>query len=160
MRRLDNLQKLLALRHARLQRAQGALARQHSECEAAQAKVNAAATRVLEHRDWQQERERVLLGELFACKATVNAIERVRTAFAVLDEQQADLERTAREADRTMRTAFEVKQALAADRDRRRREQDKMSSLAAHALPAARRRTELYAEVEQEESLQRNSGHP
>lgn len=160
MKQPDNLQKLLALRQARLQRAQGALARQHGECEAAREQVSAATARVLEHRDWQQERERVLLGELLASKVTVKAIERVRATFAVLDEQKEDLERAARQADQTMRAALELKQTLAADRDRRQREQDKMSSLAAYALPAARRRTELYAEVEQEERLRGNSGRP
>lgn len=160
MKRRDNLQKLLALRHARLRRAQGALARQHGECESARERVSAATARVLEHQDWQQERERVLLGELLASKVTVNAIERVRATFAVLDEQHDDLERAAQRANQTMRAALELKQTLAADRDRRQREQDKMSSLAAHAAPAARRRRELYVEVEQEERLQRNSGRP
>jgi len=160
LKRPGDLQKLLVLRRARLQRAQGALARQNCECEAAREKVFAATARVLEHRDWQQERERVLLGELLASKATVNAIERVRATFAVLDEQQADLERDARQADQTMRAALELKQVFTTDRDRRRREQDKMSSLAAQALPAARRRRELYAEVEQEERLQGNSNRP
>lgn len=160
MKRHDNLQKLLALRHARLQRAQGALARQHGECESARERVSAATARVLEHRDRQQERERVLLGELLASKVTVNAIERVRATFAVLDEQRDDLERAARQANQAMRAAQELKQTLAADRDHRQREQDKMSSLAAHAAPAAHRRRELYAEIEQEERLQRNSGRP
>ena len=157
MKQADNLQKLLALRHARLRRAQGALARQHGECEAARERLSAATARVLEHRNWQKERERVLLGELLEGKATVNAIERVRATFAVLDEQQDDLERAARQANQAMRAALELKQTLAIDRDRRQREQDKMSSLATLASPAARRRRELYAEVEQEERLQRNS---
>jgi hypothetical protein len=143
-----------------LQRAQGALARQHGECEAAREKVSAATARVLEHRDWQQDRERVLLGELIACQATVNAIERVRATLTAFDEQQDDLERAARQADQTMRAALDLKQTLAADRDRRRREQDKILSLAAHSLPAERRRRELYAEVEQEERLQGNSSRP
>jgi len=155
-----DLQKLLALRTARLQRAQGALARQHGECEAAREKVSAATTRVLEHRDYQQERERELLGELLASRATVNAIERVRASLTVLDEQQDNLERTAQQADQTMRAALDLKQTLAADRDHRRREQDKIVSLAAQSLPAARRRSELYAEVEQEERLQGKSSRP
>lgn len=159
MKRPDTLQKLLLLRRARLQRAQGALARQHGECEAAREKVSLATAQVVEHRDWQQERERVLLGELVGCKATVNAIERVRATFAVLDEQQDNFERAARQADQTMQAALDLKQTLAVDRDRRRREQDKIVSLAAHSLPAVRRRTELLAEVEQEERLRGNSNH-
>ena len=155
-----DLQKLLALRHARLQRAQGALARQHGECESAREKVSAATARVLEHRDYQQEREGALLGELLASKATVNAIERVRASLAVLDEQQDNLERSAQQADQTMRAALDLKQTLAADRDRRQREQDKILSLAAQSLPAARRRNELFAEVEQEEHLQGNPNRP
>lgn len=151
-----DLQKLLALRNARLQRALGALARQHGECEAAREKVSAAATRVVEHRDYQQERERVLLGELLVCNVTVNAIERVRATLTVLDEQQDNLERAARQADQTMRAALDLKQTLAAARDRRQREQDKIVSLAARSLPAESRRRELYAEIEQEERLQGN----
>lgn len=160
MKRPDHLQKLLVLRRARLQRAQGALVRQHGECEAAREKVSLATARVLQHRDWQQERERELLGELLARKVTISAIERVRATLAVLDEQQEDLERAARQADQTMRAALDLKQTLAADRDRRRREEDKILSLAAHSLPAVRRRTELYAEVEQEERLQGNANRP
>ena len=160
LKRPGDLQKLLTLRNARLQRAQGALARQHGECEAAREKVSAASARVLEHRDWQQERERELLGELLACRVTVNAIERVRASLTVLDEQQDTLERAARQADQTMRAALDRKQTLAVERDRRRREQDKIVSLATQALPAARRRSELHAEVEQEERLQGNASRP
>jgi Type III secretion protein YscO len=157
MRRTTSLQKLLALREARSQRAETALARQHSRCEAARADVDAATTRVVAHRTWQQERERELLKELLGRPATVNHIERVRAAFAAIDAQSESLEHAEQAAGQTMRTALELKQALLLDRNQRRREQDKMSSLVARGRSAALRRRELFTEVEQEERVRGTS---
>jgi hypothetical protein len=157
MTQSSNLQKLLTLRQARLQRAESALARQHAQCEAARARTDAAAARLVTHRDRQREREQILLDELLGRAVTVNDIGRLRSAFAVLEEQAADLDRAEREADRAMRAAFELKHALAIDRNRRRREQDKMSSLVAQARRSARHRDELRAEAEQEDRAPRSS---
>lgn len=151
MTQSHNLQKLLTLRQARLQRAESALVRQHAQCEAARARTDAAAAQVLTHRDRQRQREQTLLDELVGRAVTVNDIGRLRSAFAVLEEQAANLDRAEREADRAMRAAFELKHALAIDRDRRRREQDKMSSLVVRARQSARHRNELRTEAEQED---------
>jgi len=77
----------------------------------------------------------VLLGELLASKATVNASSGSARHLPI-DEQQADLERDARRLSDHARS-LELKQVFTTDRDRRRREQDKMSSLAAQRCPAA-----------------------
>jgi hypothetical protein len=157
MTRPNSLQKLLALRHARLQRAEGALARQHAQCEAARGAVEAATASVLAHRDWQQDHERALLDDLLERTVTSRHIERLRAAFAQFDEHAASLERAEREADQAMRAAFELKHYLAVERRHRRREGDKMTALVAHARSAARRREELHAEAEQEERVHRSA---
>lgn len=151
--RAKTMQMLLALREARSQNAESALARQHAQCEDARARVDDATARVVAHKTWQQQRERELLGGLLGRVATINHIERVRDAFAVLDEQSQALEQTEREAGQTMRAALELKQTLAADRDQRRREQDKMSALVARLRLTADRRRELLEEIDQEERV-------
>lgn len=153
MTRAKNLQKLLTLREARSRRAESALARQHSQCVAARARVDAATARVVAHKTWQQERERELLDELLGQVATINRIERVRAAFAVIEEQGDLLERSEQEAGQAMRTALELKRALIADRNHRRNEHDKMSNLVHRERLAALRRHELFSEVEQEERI-------
>jgi hypothetical protein len=156
MKRADGLHRLLMLREARSQRAEHALARQHAQCERAHAQVDAATARVVAHRNWQQRRERELLEGLLGHTTTINHIERVRAAFAAIDEQNETLERAEREAEQAMRGALELKQALAIDRDQRRRERDKMSNLVARGRAAALRRHELLTEVEQEERVRRS----
>jgi len=150
-RRPDSLQRLLALRQARLQRAEDALTRQHGRCAAAQAALAAQTARILVHRDMQRQREHSLLDELRARPVTISHIERIRATFAQLDQQAADLERAEQDVDQAMRAAFEFKQARVVDRNRRRREEDKMTGIVAHAHRAARRREELHAEAEQDE---------
>jgi type III secretion system (T3SS) protein YscO len=157
MRPTDNLRKLLQLRSARLQRAEGALTRQNAECRAARAAREVAAARVVTHRDRQRERETTLLDGLLGRAVTLNDIERVRTAFAVLDEQGADLERAEGEARQSMRAAFEAKRSLTSERDRRRREQDKMSALVSQAARLRQRRDLLRAEAEQEDRPHRTA---
>jgi hypothetical protein len=151
--RTRNLQTLLALREARSQRAENALARQNAQCAAARAHADAATARVVAHKSWQETRERELIGGLLGRVATVNHIERVRDAFAALDAQGEMLERTEREAGQAMRTALELKQALAADRNQRQREQDKMSALVARERLSAIRRCELLEEALEEERV-------
>jgi hypothetical protein len=151
--RARNLKTLLALREARSQRAESALARQNAQCAAARAHADAATTRVIEHKSWQETRERELIGGLLGRIATVNQIERVRDAFAALDAQSEMLERREREAGQAVRAALEVKQALAADRSQRRREEDKMSALVARDRLSASRRRELLEEAHQEERV-------
>jgi len=151
MKKEKDLHRLLALRESRLQRAEGALATQHARCETARSQVEAAAARILAHRDRQDEDERALLDGLLGRTVTLGDIERVRTAFAVLEEQAADLERAHQEADRAKRAALELKQAMALDRHRRQREHEKISRLTLQAGRTDRRKAELYAEVEQED---------
>lgn len=151
MIRQNDLQKLLALRKMRSQRAERALAQQHAQCELEGAKVAAATARVVAHRDWQQERERALLDGLVGRAVSINDIERVRIAFTMLEEQGETLEQRERQAEKELRAALERKHALAIDRNRRRREQEKMSGLASHLGNAVRRRAELYAEIDQED---------
>jgi hypothetical protein len=153
MTRTNGLQKLLALREARLQRAHDALSRQHIRCETARADVEAATAQIVAHRDWQQEHERTLLAELADRPATLNQIERLRAAFAVIDEQTETLERAERDASQAMRNAFELKAALIVEHNRRRHEQTKMASLVARSRSATLRRRELFTEVEQEERV-------
>jgi hypothetical protein len=157
--RVKNMQMLLALRAARSENAERALARQHVQCEESRARVDAATARVVAYKAWQRERERELIGGLLGRVATINHIERVRDAFVVLDEQGEALERTEQEAGQAMRAAFELKQALVADRNQRRHEQDKMSALVARQRLNAVRRRELLEEIDQEERV-RTAGRP
>ena len=64
MTKAKDLDRLLALRESRLQRAEGALATQHARCETARSQAEAAAARILAHRDHQDEDERALLDGL------------------------------------------------------------------------------------------------
>jgi len=151
MTKAKDLDRLLALRESRLQRAEGALATQHARCETARSQAEAAAARILAHRDHQDEDERALLDGLVGRTVTLGDIERVRTAFALLEEQAADLERARQEAERAKRAAFELKQVMALDRHRRRREHERMSQLVLRMARATRHKAELYDEVEQED---------
>lgn len=151
MTRGKDLHRLLALRESRLQRAEGTLATQHARCETARSQAEAAAARILAHRDRQDEDERALLDGLVGRTVTLGDIERVRTAFAILEEQAADLERAHQEAERAKRAALEIRHVMALDRHRRRREHDRMLQLMHRVGRADRRKAELYAEVEQED---------
>jgi hypothetical protein len=153
MRRATNLDKLLTLRRARLRRAERDLAQQQAQCEAARHRSDAASAKVVAFREWQQMRERALLDGLLGRIATLNDIERLRATFMDLDERRHHLERDELEARNAMREAFECKRTLASERDRYRRQSDKIADLVAHIARAARRRSELHAETEQEDCL-------
>jgi hypothetical protein len=153
MTRNDDLQKLLALRATRLQRAENELAHQHRLCEAAQAQAAAATARVLSHRRRQENKERALLEGLIGRPVTVKDIERVRTAFAILEQQSLDFERSERDAGVAVRAANEAKAGMMLDRNRRRREKEKMLDIVAQLARAADRTGELRLEVDQEERI-------
>lgn len=151
MRRGDDLERLIALRKVRLDRAAAALAERNAACDAARGRVAEAAAQAAENGGRRRAREDALLGRLAMRPLTVREIGSAQDALETLEAEADALDRAEQEARRALDAEKERRHEAAQERLRLERERDKLASLAAGRAALAGRRAELAAELEAEE---------
>lgn len=151
MKRADDLERLIALRRIRLDRAAAALAERNAACEAARDRVTEAAARAAANGELRRAREDKLLDRLATRPLTVNEIGRAQDGLATIEAEADALDRAEQAARRALEAETERRREAARERLRLERQRDKLMTLHAGRAAAASRRAELVAELEAED---------
>jgi hypothetical protein len=151
MKRPDDLERLIALRRLRLDRAAIALAEATTACETARGKVAEAGQAAAANGERRLKREEALIGRLAMRPLTLTEIGRARDALETMEQEAQDIDRAEQEARRAFDAELERRREASAHRLRLERERDKLTSLAGERSAKAARRADLFAELDAEE---------